>query len=190
MNEHLAADGWEITERGKISGKSVYGGRRRLLDSGVGVKAAKDLAVEFDATYLSQQTTRMEAAMQSDPELAIGSAKEFVETICKTILKERAIPLPPADDFPQLVRTTIKSLRLVPEAISDGSGGEQIIKIFLNNLGSISNTLAALRNPYGTGHGKEATHEGLEEHHARLAVGVATAFGVFLYEAHKNTPSN
>jgi hypothetical protein len=33
----------------------------------------------------------MEAAINSDPELAIGTAKEFLETVCNTILTERGI---------------------------------------------------------------------------------------------------
>jgi hypothetical protein len=45
-----------------------------------------------------------------------------------------------------------------------------------------------LRNAFGTGHGKDAAHRGLDTHHARLIVHVATTVGVFLYEAHERNP--
>lgn len=33
----------------------------------------------------------MESAAENDPGFAIGTAKELVETVCKTFLKERSI---------------------------------------------------------------------------------------------------
>ena len=50
------------------------------------------IAARFDADYLRQQIIRMEEAVESDPALAIGTAKELIETCCKTILEERGEP--------------------------------------------------------------------------------------------------
>src|SRR5947209_5042830 len=58
----------------------------------------------------------------------------------------------------------------------------------LNNLATISQGLAELRNPFGTGHGKDAGSRGLNKRHARLAVGAATTLGVFLFETHQERP--
>jgi hypothetical protein len=49
----------------------------------------KGVAVLIDSAYLEQQIHRMETAVEDDPWLAIGTAKELVETTCKTILSER-----------------------------------------------------------------------------------------------------
>ena len=46
---------------------------------------AHRIAARVDSAYISRQVTRMEEAAESDPELAIGTAKEFIETICRTI---------------------------------------------------------------------------------------------------------
>ena len=43
---------------------------------------------------------------------AIGTAKEFVESICKTILDERGEPYTKTDDLPTLVRKTQTAARL------------------------------------------------------------------------------
>jgi hypothetical protein len=167
VNKHLAADGWEIAEVSRVSGRPLYGGRRPVEAAG-GVAAAKEIAFDL-GRYVSQQITRMEDAIRKDPELAIGTAKEFIETVCRTILKERGIELPSDDDLPALVKTTVKSLAVVPDGIANNSEAEKTIIILVNNLASMGRSLAELRNEFGSGHGKDAGHQGLESHHARLA---------------------
>jgi polyhydroxyalkanoate synthesis regulator phasin len=188
-NRHLRADGWEIAERTKISGRSVYGARRCIATSPA-IESARDIAGDISSGYLAQQLDRMQDAIVKDPELAIGTAKEFVESICKAIHRERKTGDEFKDDFPGLVRATIKLLDFLPDHASGDTKTAENLKILLNNLGSIGERLAQLRNPYGTGHGKDPLHKGLEEHHARLAVGVATSLGVFLFEAHQRTRSS
>ena len=84
-----------------------------------GVAAAEDVLSGTDATYVTQQITRMEASVVNDPDLAIGTAKELVETCCKTILHERKVGIPKNADLPQLVKLTSKELQLTPEDIPD-----------------------------------------------------------------------
>lgn len=187
-NRHLAIDGWEIVGTSKISGKTVFGARRLVLGRAAAVEAAKEIAAKLDAEYLSQQIIRMEASIDNDPELAIGSAKEFIETISKLILDMRKVSYGKGDDLPGLVKLAVKQLRVVPEIIQNEGAAEDTIKRFVNNLTSIGSSLAELRNLHGTGHGKSLGYRGLEEHQARLAVRVATAVGVFLFEAHHKTP--
>jgi len=45
--------------------------------------------------------------------------------------------------------------------------------------------VAELRNNHGTDHGRDATSQGLDTVHARLAVGAASTVAVFLLEAHQ-----
>jgi hypothetical protein len=129
----------------------------------------------------------MEGAVDTDPELAIGTAKEFVESICKTILDERSIEYDTKDDLPALVKKSTKALRLTAEDISDDAKAAKTIKRMLNNLGTIVQGSAELRNAYGTGHGKSKIEakRGLTPRHARLAVGAAATLGVFLFETHE-----
>lgn len=183
-NEHLAKDGWELVEKTRISEKPVYAARPLLEGTSVSLKAAKEVAFTLDAGYVSQQITRMEAAIGSDPELAIGTAKEFLETICKTILTERLVTYNKDEQLPKLVKLTVEELKLVPDALANAAEAAESVRVLLKNLAAIGHHLAELRNPFGTGHGKEATHTGLTARHARLAVGAASTLGVFLFDCH------
>lgn len=183
FNEHLVSDGWEIHERGNISGKPVFGARPILEGGSVAVGAAKKIADELDEEYVHRQIRRLEDSIDKDTELAIGTAKEFVETLCKTILRERGV-IGPLDDFPVLVRATVKALKVVPDGLPASEKTEKTINVLINNLSAIGHHLAELRNPFGTGHGKDATHIGLEKHHARLAVGAASVLAAFLFDCH------
>jgi hypothetical protein len=184
FNQHLAMDGWEIAEKMRISEKPVYAARSLLEGAGISIKAAKEMVVRLDADYVTQQITRMESAIKDDPELAIGTAKEFIETICKTILAERGVTLSKDDSLPRLVRLALNNLPLVPEEIQGGAKAEENVRVLLNNLGAVSHHLAELRNQFGTGHGKHANHRGLGSRHARLAVNAASTLGLFLFESH------
>lgn len=90
-NSYLKNGGFQIVEKTRISGKPVYIGRYVGLITAPGVTAAKETLSGTDATYVTQQITRMESSVMNDPDLAIGTAKELVETCCKTILNERNI---------------------------------------------------------------------------------------------------
>ncbi len=147
----------------------------------------KDTATAFDAKHMADQIRRMESAVDSDPSLAIGTAKELVETCCKTILAERGKPVSGTPDVSTLTKETLKELKLVPEGIPDAARGADVIKRLLSNLGTIGNGLAELRGLYGTGHGKHGSTTGLGARHAKLAVGAAATLCVFLFETHEET---
>ena len=124
-------------------------------------------------------------SVDTDPALAIGTAKELVETCCKTILMDRGASLPGQPDMSTLTKAVLKELELVPEAIPNGSRGAGVIKRLLSNLATIGNGLAELRGLYGTGHGPQSGASGLQPRHARLAVGASAALATFLFETHE-----
>lgn len=159
----------------------------RLLTGAPRLAPLKEHAKELNANHLSEQIRRLEASIETDPSLAIGTAKELVETCCRTILAERGKPVTGTPDVPALTKATLKELKLVPEAISESARGAEVIKRILSNLGTVGNGLAELRNLYGTGHGKDGHTSGLGTRHAKLAVGAATTLVVFLFETHKET---
>jgi len=132
----------------------------------------------------------MEAAVNQDPELAIGTAKELVETCCKSILNECKVPFSKTDDLPKMVKSTVQQLELTPADIPDQAKASKTIKRLLSNLASITQGVAELRNHYGTGHGKLGVNKGLQARHAKLAVGAASTLAVFLAETHKVRKSN
>ncbi|MFH0809424.1 MAG: abortive infection family protein [Pseudomonadota bacterium] len=184
-NIYLKNDGFELAEKSRISGKPIYVGRNIGVIAVPGVSSARESLSGTDLVYVTQQITRMEAAVHNEPDLAIGTAKELVETCCKTILSERSIVVPKNYDFPRLVRLTVKELKLTPSDIPDKAKAAETIRVLLSNLATITNGIAELRNKYGTGHGKKASSKGLEPRHAKLAVGAASTLAVFLVETHR-----
>lgn len=159
----------------------------RLMSGKINFDNLKSSASIFDASYLLEQVKRIEKAVDTDPALAIGTAKELVETCCKTILSERGLKFSPSADIPTLTKATFKELKLVPEGIPEQARGSDVIKRILSNLGTIGNGLAELRGLYGTGHGKDGKTSGLTSRHAKLAVGAATTLAVFLFDTHTET---
>ncbi len=185
-NQALDVDGWEFHPVRKISNKPVFG-YRRLLGPAPHLDEAKRVAERLTGPYIAQQIKRLQGAAAADPELAIGTAKEFLESICKTILTERGTPPSKNEDLPALVRATVKSLAIVPSELSSQVQLEKTVTVLLNNLGSIGHQLAELRNQFGTGHGRSTDHVGLPARHAKLAIGAAATLAVFLYESHEAT---
>lgn len=185
VNGYLASDGWEIAARGEMSGRPIYAARRRIEGASFAVTQAQRVADSLGASYISQQITRMETAVERDPELAIGTAKEFVETICKTVLRQCSVTLTGSEDLPQLAKLTLKQLKLTPDSIGQGTRASDTIRVMLSNLSTVTHKLAELRNFHGSGHGKDAGSKPLAVRHARLAVGAAIAFGVFIFETHQ-----
>jgi hypothetical protein len=181
----LQQDGYEIVPKAQMAGRSVYTAREIRLSEVAAVGPLKERFRGTETDYVLQQITRMEAAVDNDPGLAIGTAKELIETICKTILSERGVELGPSPELPKLVKLTAKELKLTPDHISSETKASESIRRLLSNLATITNGVAELRNNYGTGHGKEARSKGLSPRHARLAVGAASTLAVFLVETHQ-----
>jgi len=188
-NQILINDGFQLVEKTRLSGKPVYVGRYVGVAGSPGVAVAKDALSGTDAGYVTQQITRMESAVQNDPGLAIGTAKELVETCCKTILSECGVTPPKNADLPALVKLTVKQLKLTPDDVPDTAKAADTIKRLLSNLATITQGVAELRNAYGTGHGKAAGAKGLDSRHAKLAVGAASTLAVFLVETHQDRES-
>lgn len=170
----MATDGWD------------FDGAR------FGLKAAKaDLvhitasAERLSAPELDRQLGRMRDSVEADPALTIGTAKEIIETACKTILEEHGREPDASWDVGRLIKETREVLKLLPSDIPDAAKGADAIKRMLSNLGAIAQGLAELRNLYGTGHGRSAKlRRGIEARHARLASGAASVLVTFLLETH------
>lgn len=184
LNELLEPDGWALVETASISGRPIYGAKRLSMTRHA-VSAATLVTKVVDAEYIDRQISRMTSALDSDTDLAIGTAKELVESCCHTILASRGKPAEDKPDLLPLVRRVMEELRLVPEGVAEEQQGARAIKSLLGNLAVIVQNLAELRNLYGTGHGKHGKRVGLPVRHARLIVTASTALVVFLFDTHE-----
>jgi hypothetical protein len=175
LTRHLAKDGFEYK-----GGKIVATGNLPVASK------LKEDALRVDSPYLIQQIERIDCQIESDPRLAIGTSKELVETVCKTILKDRGIPPDKKWEVAELVKRTREELKLVPDAVPESAKAADTIRKLLGNLGNIVHSLAELRNAYGTGHGHDGRDVGLSPRHARLAAGAACTLAKFLFETHRH----
>lgn len=147
---------------------------------------ADNLKRKFSSEYMTQQIELMVSMQATNPTNAIGTAKELIESCCKTILDEMGIPWSKTDDVPQLTNKTLDALNLLPSNIQSTDQGADVIKAILGNLRAIPSKLAEIRNPFGSGHGKSASFKGLEERHAKLAVGSSITFVDFVWSTYEN----
>ena len=184
-NEILINDGFKLIEKERKSGKHIYTGLYVGVIPGPDVETVQQGLKSVDDTYVARQIKRIQDSIDKDPELAIGTAKDLLETVCKTILRERGETLPKEAEIPELVRQTLKILKLTPDDIPDKAKASKTIKRLLSNLGSISQGIAELRNLYGSGHGRPAGTKGLGPRHARLAAGAASTLLRFLLDSHR-----
>lgn len=177
----------ETTERDRNLAELCREIASRLLAGGPSLGDLKRKAHAINANHLAEQIRRMEDSVETDPSLAIGTAKELIETCCKTILVERGREISGTPDIPALTKATLKELNLVPEGVPNAARGADVIKRLLSNLSTVGHGLAELRGLYGTGHGQHGSTSGLTARHAKLAVGAASTLAVFLFETHEQT---
>lgn len=185
FNEHLLPTGWMLVEQETIAGRPRYIAEKRGAPERRAVARANTVADALDAAWMRKEIERLEAAIERDPALAIGTAKDLVETCCKTILKGRGREVSRKDDLPELTKRVAKELKLVPDDIPDRAKGAETIRLLPRNLAAQIQYLAELRGLYGSGHGRDGNHRGLEPRHARLAVSVAVTFIDFVSETYR-----
>lgn len=185
FNDQLRTDGWQIVEEDQIAGRPRFVATRVQFAIERSVSRARNVADVLGASWMQKEIERLENAIERDPALAIGTAKDLVETCCKSILAKRGVEISRGADLPELTKLVAKELKLVPEGISDQARGSENIRRILRNLSAITQYIAELRGLYGSGHGRDGKHRGLEPRHARLAVGAAIAFVDFVTETYR-----
>jgi len=118
---------------------------------------------------LSRHARRIRTGLESDPEQAIGAAKELLETVMKTILEDPAA----RGDVPGLIKRV--QARLGLDGSSDARGR------ILSKLSQVVVGVAEIRNTSGTGHGRVGSSEP-DAALARLAVDSAVTASRFLLD--------
>lgn len=184
MINSVSVDG-ELVEEEKIAGRPRYTPRRTSDVSQQSVSRARKVADALNARWMHNEIIRLENAVEKDLALAIGTAKDLVESCCKSILEKRSVTVPKNANLQKLSKLVATELKLVPQGISDEAKGAETIRLLLSNLSSITHYTAELRGLYGSGHGRDGKHRGLEPRHARLAVGAAVTFIDFVTSTYK-----
>lgn len=152
-------------------------------ESEILVEHAEELKVRFSSDFLSAEIDLMYKMQKENPTEAIGKAKELIESCCETILEQNGVT--PNRDWKlnNLVDETMKLLEITPKHIPDTAKEANAIKAILGSLKGIASQIAIIRNAYGSGHGKSASYKGLQERHAKLAIGSSVTLVNFLWDS-------
>ncbi|MEL7198105.1 MAG: abortive infection family protein [Pseudomonadota bacterium] len=189
-NEQLGKVGWELCPAERIAGRARFVAQRVYSSSKRSISRGQEVSRALDSAWMAQEIARIEASVETDPALAIGTAKDLVETCCKSILNDMGVAHSKTASLQSLSKLVVKELKLVPEDISDQAKGAENIRLLLRNLASIAHYLAELRGLYGSGHGRDGNHRGLQPRHAKLIVGSAVVFVDFLAETYRERGKN
>ena len=153
------------------------------VDSAVLLNHAERLKEVFSSDYISSEIDLMYKMQKDNPTEAIGKAKELIECCCKTILEQKGVIVNSKWDVGNLVDETMKLLEITPKHIPETAKEATAIKAILGSLKGIASQIAIIRNAYGSGHGKSASYKGLQERHAKLAIGSSVTLVNFLWDS-------
>ena len=79
FNDQLSPYGWVLVEEERIAGRHRYIARQENSDTNTQFTRAHEAANTLDANWMSREIRRIEVAIDTDPDLAIGAAKDLLE---------------------------------------------------------------------------------------------------------------
>lgn len=173
IEEFIGLEAWLKTNDPALYAE-LYSGAPLPLEA---VEAAISV---LDIVELNNQLARIKHSIRSDPALAVGSAKELLETVMKLILTAENVAFN-GDDIPALLKKVQKALALDPKVVDKTTAEGQVLMRTLNNLGQVVVGVAETRNLVGTGHGR-VTGAQVSAIHARLVVNASATLATFLVE--------
>lgn len=182
INENLNVDGYELRKVRAISGHSVYSWTLLSIGQDYQEESLSRISSILDSDYVRTQISEMKEAVEVRPYMAIGKAKELVETCCKSLLHILDPTNDGKGDLPTQFGATCEQLGLAPnkERLKETTRENALAKKILGNYIQIVNSMAELRNAFGDGHGRTKTFNPLPPRYARLAVGSAITVVDFL----------
>lgn len=139
----------------------------------------------FSSDYINKQLNIMLENQATNPTESIGKAKELIESCCETILERSSVAINKDWKLNNLVDETMKLLKVTPEHVSETAKEAKAIKAILGSLKGIASNIAIVRNAYGSGHGKSTSYIGLQERHAKLAIGSSITLVNFLWDSYE-----
>lgn len=153
---------------------------RDSAGSAVTAFTAKVRVLDFDTVELD--IARALANTSTDAEDAVTAACSLLESVCRSILIELRLPLPPKKDIDGLIRAVQEPLNLSPGRSGLPAEIEQDVRQVLGGLTSVAKGIGALRTHAGDAHGRERGFKRIDARIARLAITAASSLALFLIE--------
>jgi len=172
-----------INDNGKGAGvyvRNIEWRPRIIIDDERRTKQVGNEILEIiNEDYVRSKIRLMDISINSNPHLAIGTAKELIETCCKGILKYHSIVVDKNWDVLRLVKETNKIIDLIPFDVENKEKAEFAVSKILSGFSNISHGITELRNQYGSGHGHHPDFKEIDVLYAKLAVAASSELARF-----------
>lgn len=145
-------------------------------------------AIAFGLSHIEQQVTAIEKAVTENPALVFDLARTLIESVCRTILRERGIEFSSHEDLPRLFRRVTECLPLLPPTVSEEADVRESLTRTLNGLSTAIQGICELRNRCGfASHGSDRPRPAMEDVQAVMVAQAADAIVGFLYGMHRQS---
>jgi len=187
INEYLYMDGYKLIVQQQISGHEVFSWMPIALGQDYREESLLRIAGFLDSEYVRNQISMMEGSVETNPYIAIGKAKELIETTCKSLLDIFNTNYTDKTDLPKLFNITCEQLGLSSkkDSLKPDTRANIISRNILGSNVNIVINMAELRNRFGDGHGRPNTFLHLPSRYARLAVGSAITVVEFMISTYE-----
>ncbi|MCG7308499.1 abortive infection family protein [Brachybacterium sp. ACRRE] len=132
-----------------------------------------------DPQSIQDHLRRLGDSVDTDPRLAVSTAKALIESTAKCVLTARGQTYTRAAKVPALVNAAQESLGLAPKSVSDE---DRALRQALQSLITLTQSVTELRNSVGIDHGAEEVPRWVRPRHARLVVGAAQVWCQLMLE--------
>ena len=176
LNAALQADAYALTV---IDGKPQLV-QRQTAGAIVAAVIEKTTVLNFDT--VQRDITRALTSAKDDPEDAVTAACSLIESVCRSILIELKLGLPPKKDIDGLVRAVQGPLGLSPGRTDIPTEIEADVRQVLGGLTSVAKGIGALRTHGGDAHGRERGFRRIDARIARMAINAAGSLALFFIE--------
>ena len=178
-NKHLYDSGYQISATSETGGRPIYTGTSLSNRAEDTLARKTEIKKYLDTTYVDSKIDLMNKSINTDTDLAIGTAKELLETTCKSILNQKGVTIDSDWTLAKLNKETTGVLDLKPTIAPDPGKAEKSIRQILQGISTAVQGITELRNAYGSGHGKAADFKGLESRYARFITHLVADIVIF-----------
>lgn len=140
---------------------------------------ADAMAALTDPSAILDHLARLGDTVETDPRLAVSTAKALIESTAKSVLTARGVAYTKSDKVPALVNRAQESLAL---SAKGASSEVPALRQILQSLVTLAQGVTEIRNQVGVDHGAESVPQWVRPRHARLVVGAAQVWCQLMLE--------
>ena len=183
-NKEITEAGYKIEEKESGFGNKYYHTTGIFEQTITTLKDIPDIDSKLNSDNNRKYVTRMMTNIEKDPEVVIGTAKDWIESIFKTFLKTKKIEYSEDGNLPKLANLVFKEIQKISDEKNETKSNE-ITKQMLRVLSTLVHDIAELRNNYGSGHGKESEKLQLGPIYASLAANAAATLAMYMFQTYE-----